>query len=55
MNAHLIQKVRHGLLVLALATLVALATTALPTLLDQAAGTALTPHVYACQAPIGGC
>lgn len=55
MNARLVQKVRQALLLLAIAAIVALSTGALPALVDQMAGTSLTPHAYACEAPIGGC
>ncbi len=55
MNAQLIQKVRHALLLLAIAVLVALSTGALPAVVDQVAGTSLTPHAYACEATGGGC
>jgi len=55
MNAKLIQKVRHVLLLLAVAAIVALSTGALPAVVDQMAGTSFTTHAYACEVPTGGC
>lgn len=55
MNTRLVQKVRHALLVLAIAVLVALSAGALPAVVDQVTGSSLTPHAYACEVPTGGC
>ena len=55
MNATFLLKVRHTLLVLVAATILAIATAVAPAFLDKMAGTSLTTQVYACQAPGGGC
>jgi hypothetical protein len=48
-------QLRHGLLVLVAAAILAVATAVAPAVLDNVAGTSLTTHAYACQAPSGGC
>lgn len=48
-------QLRHGLLVLVAAAILAVATTVAPAVLDKVAGTSLTTHAYACQGPGGGC
>lgn len=55
MNTKLVTQLRYGLLVLVAATILAVATTMAPAVLDKMAGTALTTHAYACEAPGGGC
>lgn len=55
MKATRLQKVRHGLLVLVAATILAVATAVAPAVLDKMAGTALTTHAYACEHPGAGC
>ncbi len=55
MNATFLLKVRHSLLVLLAATILAIATSVAPAFLDNVAGTAITAHVYACEASGGGC
>lgn len=55
MNTTFLLKVRHGLLVLVAATILAVATAVAPAFFDNLAGTSLTAHVYACQGPVGGC
>ena len=55
MNTQLVQKLRHGLIMLAIAAVLALATGALPTVLDQTLGTSLTTPVFACEVPGSGC
>jgi len=55
MNATFLPKMRHGLLVLVAATILALATAVAPAFFDNLAGTSLTAQVYACQGPGGGC
>jgi hypothetical protein len=55
MRTSMVTRLRHGLLVLVAAMILAVATTMAPAVLDEMAGTSLTAHVYACQAPGGGC
>lgn len=55
MKATRLQKVRHGLLVLVAATILAVATAVAPAVLDKMASTSFTTHVYACQTSGGGC
>lgn len=55
MSTKMVTQLRHGLLVLVAATILAVATTAAPAVLDKMAGTSLTTHVYACEYPGGGC
>lgn len=55
MNTALLQKVRRGLLILVAATILAVATTVAPAVLDKMAGTSLITHVYACEGPGGNC
>ena len=55
MNTSYVQKIRRRLILLVIAAMLALSTSVLPMLLDQAAGTVLTIHVYACQGPGAGC
>jgi len=51
----MVTRLRHGLLVLVAALILAVATTMAPAVLDNVAGTSLTAQVYACQHPGGGC
>jgi hypothetical protein len=46
---------RRRLFVLTLATILAFSVTYAPVVLDSMASTALTPAVFACGAPGGGC
>ncbi|MFN8493007.1 MAG: hypothetical protein U0350_35720 [Caldilineaceae bacterium] len=55
MRTKLTTQLRHGLLVLVAAAILAVASTVAPAALDKMAGTSLTTHAYACEAPIGGC
>lgn len=54
-NATFLLKVRHSLLVLVAATILAVATAVAPAFFDKLAGTSLAAQVYACQGPSGGC
>jgi hypothetical protein len=55
MRTNLMTRLRHGLLVLVAAMILAVATAVAPAVLDSMAGTSLTAHVYACQPQGGGC
>lgn len=55
MSTSMVNRLRHGLLVLVAATILAVATAVAPAVLDKMAGTSLTTHVYACQPQGGGC
>ncbi|MBX3011249.1 MAG: hypothetical protein KF832_07065 [Caldilineaceae bacterium] len=46
---------RHRLLLLAFAAILALSAAYAPTVLDSVAGTNLTPAAFACTPPGGGC
>jgi hypothetical protein len=56
MNAStLFQSSRRGLLTLVVAAILALTAAYAPVVVDNLAGTTLTPQAYACQYPGGGC
>lgn len=49
MSTSMVTRLRHGLLVLVVAMILAVATTVALVVLDNVAGTSLNAHVYACQ------